>query len=184
MRRNIGPIGTAARIVFGTLLFVFGAIGARIVVVHGALHLQPDWAGLAVGLIGYPALMVAFQWAWSRRTGSRIDETGPLATLINVVGTLGLVIVTIYYLPAVAFLGTGALVFYGASMLLAAWRGYAGCEILAISNLLLRRDDEIGCLWLSPIDALEHQSVRLDTAHHQPEAEQDQGQNHRELKQR
>lgn len=158
--RHIGPIGTASRIVLGTVLFVFGAIGARIEVMHGALHLQPDWAGLAVGLIAYPALILAFQWAWSRRAGFRIDETGPLATLINVVGTLGLVIVTIYFIPAVAFLGTGALVFYGASMWLAAVRGYAGCEVLAISNLLLRRDDQIGCLWLSPIDVLERSMVR------------------------
>lgn len=30
-----------------------------------------------------------------------------------------------------------ALLFYGASMLLAALRGYAGCEVLAVSNWLL-----------------------------------------------
>ena len=153
--RNIGPIGTATRIVLGTVLFVFGAIGARIIVVHGALQLEIDWAGLAVGLIAYPALILAFQWARSRRTQSPLEATGVLATVINVVVTLGIVIVTIYYLPAVSFLGTGALVFYGASMLLAAWRGYAGCEILAVSNWLLRRDDQVGCLWLSPVDVFE-----------------------------
>jgi hypothetical protein len=32
-----------------------------------------------------------------------------------------------------------ALIFYGASMLLAALRGYAGCEVLAVSNWRLRR---------------------------------------------
>jgi hypothetical protein len=40
-------------------------------------------------------------------------------------------------------------------MLLAAARGYAGCEVLAISNWLLHRDDQIGCLVFSPIDRLE-----------------------------
>jgi hypothetical protein len=40
-------------------------------------------------------------------------------------------------------------------MLVAAIRGYAGCEILAISNWLLRRDDQLGCVVLSPIDAAE-----------------------------
>ena len=153
--RNIGPIGTATRIVLGTVLFVFGAIGARIIVVHGALHLELDWAGLAVGLIAYPALILSFQWVWSRRAQSPLEATGVLATVINVVVTLGIVIVTIYYVPAVAFLGTGALVFYGAAMLLAAWRGYAGCEVLAVSNWLLRRNDQIGCLWLSPVDVFE-----------------------------
>jgi hypothetical protein len=47
------------------------------------------------------------------------------------------------------------LLFYGASMLLAAWRGYAGCEVLALSNWVLRRDDQVGCLLFSPIDSLE-----------------------------
>jgi hypothetical protein len=46
-------------------------------------------------------------------------------------------------------------VFLGASMLLAAWRGYAGCETLAISNWLLRRDDQVGCILFTPLDKLE-----------------------------
>jgi hypothetical protein len=51
-----------------------------------------------------------------------------------------------------------ALLFYGASMLLAAARGYAGCEVLAVSNWLLRRDDQVGCLVFSPIDGLERRA--------------------------
>ncbi len=35
-----------------------------------------------------------------------------------------------------------AIVFYGASILLAAIRGHAGCEVMAASNCLLRRDDQ------------------------------------------
>jgi hypothetical protein len=46
-------------------------------------------------------------------------------------------------------------VFLGASMLLAALRGYSGCESLAISNWLLRRNDQVGCLIFSPLDHLE-----------------------------
>ena len=49
-----------------------------------------------------------------------------------------------------------ALLFYGASMLLAAVRGYAGCEVLAVSNWLLGRDDQIGCAVFWPIDQREH----------------------------
>jgi hypothetical protein len=33
--------------------------------------------------------------------------------------------------------------------------GYGGCEVLAISNWILRRDDQVGCLALSPIDEYE-----------------------------
>jgi hypothetical protein len=49
-----------------------------------------------------------------------------------------------------------ALVFYGASMLLAALRGYGGCEVLAVPNWLLGRDDQIGCALFWPIDHREH----------------------------
>jgi hypothetical protein len=38
---------------------------------------------------------------------------------------------------------------------LAAARGYAGCEVLAISNWVLRRDDQIGCLVFGPVDTAE-----------------------------
>jgi hypothetical protein len=40
-------------------------------------------------------------------------------------------------------------------MLIAAIRGYAGCESLAISNWILKRDDQLGCLFFSPIDFVE-----------------------------
>jgi hypothetical protein len=40
-------------------------------------------------------------------------------------------------------------------MLLAALRGYAGCEVLAVSNWLLRRDDQVGCVVFWPIDQFE-----------------------------
>jgi len=47
------------------------------------------------------------------------------------------------------------LISYGSSMLLAATHGYAGCEVLAISNWILGRDDQVGCLLFSPLDAIE-----------------------------
>ncbi|MGH9249635.1 MAG: hypothetical protein ACRD0W_09005 [Acidimicrobiales bacterium] len=49
-------------------------------------------------------------------------------------------------------------------MLLAVARGYAGCEVLALSNWLLHRDDQIGCLVFSPIDHLERRLRRRTTA--------------------
>jgi hypothetical protein len=44
------------------------------------------------------------------------------------------------------------LVFLGSAMLFAAARGAGGCEILALSNWLLRRDDQIGCPLFWPVD--------------------------------
>jgi hypothetical protein len=38
---------------------------------------------------------------------------------------------------------------------LAALRGYGGCEVLAISNWVLGRDDQVSCFVLSPVDNME-----------------------------
>jgi hypothetical protein len=62
---------------------------------------------------------------------------------------------TPWYAPPLGFTSDAALIFYGASLLLAAARGYAGCEVLAVPNWLLRRDDQVGCVVFAPVDALE-----------------------------
>ena len=67
---------------------------------------------------------------------------------------------TWWYAPELDVLSDAALLFYGGSMLVAAARGIAGCEVLAVSNWLLRRDDEVGCAPFSPLDALETRHAR------------------------
>ena len=64
------------------------------------------------------------------------------------------------YNRAIDVTGDAAVVFVGASMLLAAARGYAGCEVLAISNWLLRRDDRVGCIVFAPVDFAESRRWR------------------------
>jgi hypothetical protein len=49
----------------------------------------------------------------------------------------------------------GAALFYGATLLVAAWRGQPGCEATVVSNAILARDDQIGCPLFSPIDEAE-----------------------------
>ena len=165
VKRQIGTIGTTVPVLLGLVFLVFGAFGHSTVTSSGRIigidfaHLDLNGAALAVGLIGLPAVTVAFQWLRSRRVKSRLNETGPVSATINIVVTLGLVIVTSYLVPTISFIGFGAVVFYGASMLLAALRGYAGCEVLAASNWILRRDDQIGCLLLSPIDHMERSAA-------------------------
>jgi hypothetical protein len=68
---------------------------------------------------------------------------------------------TPWYAPPLSFTSDAALVFYGASMLLAAARGYAGCEVLAVPNWLLRRDDQVGCVVFAPVDALERREAAV-----------------------
>jgi len=109
---------------------------------------------VALGLAALPAVLLAWQWLRGRRTPTRFEATGPLATALNMLILFALLLTPLYARP-LSFTSNAALVFYGASLLLAAMRGYAGCEVLAISNWLLRRDDQVGCMVLSPIDHLE-----------------------------
>lgn len=85
---------------------------------------------------------------------NRLRATGPIANLANVAVFLALYL-TSDFAPALSATSDAALLFYGASMLLAAVRGYAGCEVLAVSNWLLGRDDQIGCLLFWPVDHAE-----------------------------
>jgi hypothetical protein len=139
-RRGIGPVGTTARVLLGGLLVASVTWG----------HLDRGFhpAAWLLGLVGFPALVVAGQWLRVRRTPIPLRATGPVAHALNVA-----VFVVLYVLEPTS---DAALLFYGASMWLAAARGYAGCEVLAVSNWLLRRDDQIGCAVFWPIDQLEH----------------------------
>ena len=154
-RRHIGAIGTTARVVLGLVLLLDGVLGGNLVVNHGQVRTGFKPLGVLLGLVGFPAVLLAWQWLRARRRPSRFQETGPLGTAINMVVFLALFL-TPWYLRPLSVTSDGALVFYGASMWLAAIRGYGGCEVLAISNWLLRRDDQVGCFVLSPVDSLEH----------------------------
>lgn len=154
-RRHIGPVGTVARVVLGLFLLIDGVLRGTVVVSHGQLRTGFDPLGLLLGVITFPALLLAWQWLRARRNPARFQATGPVGTAINMVIFLALFL-TPWYAPPFAFTSDAALVFYGASMLLAAVRGYGGCEVLAISNWVLGRDDQVGCFVLSPVDFLEH----------------------------
>lgn len=137
--RSIGPLGTATRFLVGLLLLSIGVIYAA----SGSSL----WWQLALGLAGFPAALTLVQLARLTLNKTRLHETGSLATGIN---CAALVVLLVAWPTRNA-----TLIFLGASMLVAALRGYSGCESLAVSNWLLRRDDQVGCLLLSPIDVLE-----------------------------
>ena len=144
-RQGIGPIGATARVV-GLLLAGGVAIGHW----SSGFHLDA-WL---LGLVGFPALLLGLQWARARRDPSRLIATGSPAQVGNVIALVARYL-TPQYAPALSVTSDAAAFFYGGSMLLAAARGYAGCEVLAVSNWLLRRDDQVGCLVFSPLDQLE-----------------------------
>lgn len=105
-----------------------------------------------IGLIVLPAIFLTWQWVRARRNPSKLRAYGPIASTINI-------IIFFYFVfrapPSISFMSDAALIFYGISMLITAIRDYAGCESLAISNWLLKRDDQLGCLFFSPIDFAE-----------------------------
>ena len=158
-RRAIGPIGTVARVAVGV-----GLVGSVIEGhISGTFH---PWPWL-LGLVGLPLVVLVWHRWWDQRHPSRLDATGPVAHLANIAVFLALYLTT-WYAPALSVTSDAALLFYGVSMLLAAARGYAGCEVLALSNWLLRRDDQIGCMVFGPVDAVENASGRLLTQRPRP----------------
>ena len=137
---EIGPVGTAARIVTPlALLYIVGGstIASWSIDLHDAV----------MGLVALPALMVALGLVARHYADGAIRFTRPLG--------IGLNLAVIFALIANDVTGPGATLFYGATMLIAAWRGQAGCEATVVSNLLLGRDDQIGCPTFAPIDELE-----------------------------
>jgi hypothetical protein len=146
-RRRIGALGTGARIFVGVVL-LGSVLGGELRA--GGLVIP----SLVLGLVGFPSVVLASQWLRARRDPSRFQATGPLGMTLNM-GIVAVLFFGPWYVRPVWFVSDAVLVFYGASMLLAALRGYGGCEVLAVSNWLLRRDDQVGCLVFAPVDLLE-----------------------------
>lgn len=143
--RGIGPIGALTRITFGAGLALWGLFA------EGSFLRIP--ARSVVFLTAGVGALVLVQLVM------RAVDAPPL----RATGALGHVVSIVIYIALVTIEPTrqAALLFYGASLVVAGARGYAGCEVTALTNWLLRRDDQVGCVVLGPIDALERSvSVR------------------------
>src|SRR6266704_4289867 len=148
LHRDIGPIGTAARLVVGLLLgglIVYGQLSSS-----GHLTLI-TWV---LGLLGFPTLVLAWHVWRIRRHPARFSDTNPLSFVLSLVLPLAFYL-TGWLVPPLWFSSDATLIFVGASLLLAALRGSAGCEFLALSNWLLRRHDQLACAVFTSIDSLE-----------------------------
>ena len=140
--RAIGAAGTIGRLALGSGMLYLAVTGFG----DGAWELQ--WHEALLGLGVFPAVLLLGQALRLRFLSSAtLSATGPVGFCVNFAFGFAL-----FVIARDAFL-----LFYGASLLFAAVRGYAGCEVLAISNWLLRRDDQVGCVVFSPLDAVEAQ---------------------------
>ena len=135
--RQIGPWGTTARAVVGAgLLAVASKVGV-------------DAGSVLLGLVGLPAgFGLALAVRGRQAPPLRLEQPGWHCVNIGI----GL---ALFSLAPIA-----AMLFYGASMLVAAWRGIGACEIFAISNWLRGRDDRLGCPLFLPVDAMESAAAR------------------------
>lgn len=134
--REIGPIGTATRIIAGLVL----------IAVPIASHGIGIW-DLGGALIVFPLLAIALHrlvsWGFAN-----IWLVNLLVLVLALAIATGLTVVT----P----IDGGAIpLFFGASLLVVAVRGDAGCEVLAFANASTGHRDVTGCVAFSPLDWLE-----------------------------
>jgi hypothetical protein len=139
-RRGIGPLATALRVMvaLGLLYLAGGADGPS---------WDVDWYDVVGGLAVLPGVTILLGLVARRYASKPLRFTGPGGHAVNCAAIVGLV--------ANPYTGGAATLFYAAMLLVAAWRGQPGCEITALSNWLLRRDDQVGCPLFGPIDAAE-----------------------------
>lgn len=133
---GIGPAGVVARAGVGVALIYLAFFWN-----------DPGWADPLFAFVVIPAAITGLLALRARRTQRPLRATGPLGHLANAA-----VFVPLFAHPATV--GT-ALLFYGGSMLIAAVRRAGGCEVTVISNALLNRDDQIGCVLFAPVDLAE-----------------------------
>ena len=144
-KRAIGPIGTATRALGAVPLLYIALVDGPPFADGFELGLR--WYDAAIGLVALPATTILLALAVGRYLRGPVRFTGPVGVALN----LALIVA----LASNEYTGGGAALFYGTAMLVAAWRGQAGCEGTVISNWLLGRDDQIGCPTFTPIDELE-----------------------------
>lgn len=148
-RRLIGVLGTAARVALGTAL-----LGS---VVEGHISgdfRPPPWA---LGLLGFPAATLAWHRWRTRRSPGRLEAIA-IAGHPAGLGVFLALYLSWWYASALDVTSDAVLLFYSSSLVLAAASGSGGCEVLAFSNWVLRREDEMGCALFEPVDRLEGRS--------------------------
>jgi hypothetical protein len=133
---TFGPVGA------------FGRLSVGLALVWLALFWNdPGWADPLFGLVLMPAAVTVLLALRARRTVRALRATGPLGHVANAA-----VFVPLFAHPATV---GSALLFYGGSMFVAAARRSGGCEVTAIANAVLGRDDQVGCVLFAPVDLAE-----------------------------
>lgn len=157
-RRDIGPLGTASRVLVGLVAIAVPIALAGI-----------SWLELALALLALPLLATAVAAligaAYGGLAADSLERCGGTCSGAAC-WLIAVVVVAVAGLSAVAPISGGLVfsVWLGASMLLAAARGYGGCEVLAAHNLITGRRDQVGCVLFTPVDRAEARRRRSRAA--------------------
>lgn len=137
-----------------------GAIGIGLLVIAVTTqHLS--WWDVAAAILVLPSLAVVTTAAVNRIIGrtSLVRKARTPWSLTQIMAAVGIIVVVLGVGIALTFVSPidgGALyAFFGLSMVIAALRGFDGCEILALPNLVLGHAEAIWCPLYSAIDATE-----------------------------
>lgn len=146
--REIGPIGTGSRILGGLVAIALPIALSGI-----------DWWDVGVALIALPLIATAGAWlviaGYERYAPESLGRrhaicSGPACVLWAIMIAAAVAIDALTAVSGVAFW-----IWLGASLLVAAARGYGGCEVLAFPNAITGRKYQVGCMIYTPIDTLE-----------------------------
>jgi len=155
--RQIGPLGTLARVISGLAAIVVP------IALDGFTLTEAVIALLGLPLVALVA-GVAIESSFRRFAPSALSSRHAICSLPACALIAVLIIANDAIVAPTSANGNVTIwVWLGASMLVAAARGYSGCEVLAIPNLLTGRRDQIGCLVLTPIDRAEARHHRRAT---------------------
>jgi hypothetical protein len=145
--RRAPPVGRALRLLFGVALIVY------VTPVYFRLPSQV-FVGSLLLMLGLVVAYCAVHIVVARR----IVGLSPYFGAVLVHALLVALYVAGFFPAPVVGGGNGqlaAITFLGISLVIAGVRGIAGCELMAIPDLFLRKDVELACLIFSPLDKLE-----------------------------
>lgn len=146
--RSIGPWGTASRAVAAAALF-----GWALAVPHD----HPIGTVPGTGVLWWNALLglVLIPTAMTLAVRLRGRDAVPLRAGIGAE-----LLAVVAFLAVTQVIPVAMLLALGATFVVQVVRGDGGCELLAIPNWLLRRNDRLFCLVFTPIDILEARAWR------------------------
>jgi hypothetical protein len=148
--RALGPVGTGARAIAGGVLILvpIASDGLARWDAFGALIVLP---ALSVALDQLVAVGVSRLAAATGRLASELTRTWSVH-----LSALILILASATALTYVTPIDAGAIwLFFGASLVVVAVRGDAGCEAVAIPNAIFGRRERTGCVAFRLVDSLE-----------------------------